>query len=239
VKTFTILVQATFAAVAALPALAAGTFPVPEGCTAYATVQQRNCQISQHYSCEGDPRGYQWMTYLDGQGPYFSSQIDRETRWVESIDLYSGETDKLQDETDPASFTVLLQSGRDDFDFTTIASSGEVRRYKGFDQLTGEKVTIDGVSLERTRFELTAYASDGSMIWRRAGNQLIHREWRLFYSDREEFTNTAGDRENRIDTPVEFDFPGDKGFLSSDPKFDCDVVTARAATIDLLRVSGE
>ncbi len=226
VRSVFLLGLATAVSVAGTAACAADPFRVPDGCTAYVTVQQRNCQVSQHYSCTSDPRGYQWMTYLDGQGPYFSSLIDTETRWISSIDLFTGETDEIGAETDPASFTVLLQTGRDDFDFTTHSSTGEERRYKGFDQLTGAKVTIDGVPLERTRFEVTAYAGDGTQLWRRAGQQLIHREWRLFYSDREEFTNSAGDRENRIDTPVEFDFPGDEGFLATEPKFDCDVVTA-------------
>jgi hypothetical protein len=229
VKTFAVLVHATAVSVAAfLPAEAGGLFPLPTGCTAYATVQHRNCQVSQHYRCGGDPEGTQWSTYLDGQGPYFSSQIDFETRWVNSADLFTGETDEITEETDPASFSTLLQSGRDDFDFKTRSSAGEVRRYIGYDQLTGTKVMIGGQPLEQTTFELTAYAEDGTQLWKRAGQQFIHRDWRIFFSDREEFTNAAGDRENTIDSPVEFALPGDKDFLTQDPKFDCDVVTAQA-----------
>jgi hypothetical protein len=223
-----LLVQTTAVVFACAAAHAGEPYAVPQGCTAYATVQHRNCQVSQHYRCGGDPDGTQWATYLDGQGPYFSSQIDFETRWVDSLDMSTGETDKITDEADPASFSTLLQSGRDDFDFKTISSAGEVRRYVGYDQLTGTKVTIGGQPLEQTRFALTAYAEDGTQLWKREGQQFIHRDWRIFFSDREEFTNAAGDRQNTIDSPVEFALPGDKGFLSQDPKFDCDVVTARA-----------
>ncbi|MFM2356879.1 MAG: hypothetical protein RLZZ528_2615 [Pseudomonadota bacterium] len=205
----------------------AASFQVPQGCTAYATVQLRNCQVSQHYTCTGDPAGEQWAVYIDGEGAHFASKIDSETRWIESVDLIGGVTDRIDSEADPASFSNLLRAGRDDFDFTTTSSDGETVRYRGFDQLTGEKATIDGVLLSRTRFELTAESPDGSFLWRRAGQQFVSEDWRIFFSDRESFENSFGDKVDSIDSPVEFAFPGDKGFLSADPKYDCDVVTAQ------------
>lgn len=216
------------ATLGAWPALAAGLFPVPEGCTAYATVQQRNCKVSQHYRCAGDAPGDQWAAYMDGQGVYYLSRIDSETRWVESIDAITGESETIAGETDPASFTTLLQSGRDDFDFETTSSAGETRRYRGFDQLTGDQVTVGGTVLERTRFDLSAFAADGSFLWRRQGKQLIQRDWRLFFSDTESFDNAAGETVSTVDTPVEIALPGGKGFLSTEPKYDCDTVTAQA-----------
>lgn len=228
-----VLILSAVGLLAAVPAVAADLFPLPKGCTAYATVQERNCQVSQHYRCSGDAAGDQWSAYMDGSGLYYLSRIDGETRWIESIDPIDGSSEKIGTETDSASFTTLLQSGRDDFDFTTVSSSGEERRYKGFDQITGEQVTIDGVALERTRFELSAFASDGSFLWRRQGKQLINREWRIFFSDAEDFDNAAGDKVNTVDTPVDFAFPGDKGFLSTEPKFDCDTVTAEAGALPL------
>ncbi|MFN0115380.1 MAG: hypothetical protein ACKVPY_11955 [Paracoccaceae bacterium] len=217
---------------AAIPALAADPlFKPPAGCTVYATAQHRSCQVSQHYRCTSDAPGDQWAIYGDGVGPHFASKIDAETRWVESISLETGETDRLGTDTDPASFSALIQSGRDDFDFTTLNSAGVEMRYKGYDQLTGEKVTIDGVVLERTRFELSAYEADGGWAWTRKGAQFIHRDWRIFFSDREEFSNAAGDTVNTLDTPVSFAFPGDAGFLSMKPDYDCDVVTASLGAV--------
>jgi hypothetical protein len=217
-------------AFAVAPAVAADAlFKPPPGCTVYATAQLRSCQVSQHYRCTGDAPGEQWAVYIDGEGAHFASKIDAETRWVESVDFDTGETERLGTETDPASFTALIQSGRDDFDFTTVSSSGEERRFKGFDQLTGDKVTIDGVVLERTRFELTSYDANGAEAWVRKGNQFIQRDWRIFFSDIEDFRNAGGDEVSTIDTPVRFAFPGDKGFLSMIPDYDCDAVTADAA----------
>ncbi len=216
------------AALLAAPALAGGKFAAPAGCEVFATVQMRNCQVSQHYRCEHDSPGDQWAVYLDGEGPFYMSRIDAETRWIESYDLTTGDRDALMSEADPASFTTLITTGRDDYDFTTESSTGEVRRYTGFDQLTGEKVTIGGVVLERTKFDLTAWTQEGEMIWHRVGRQFIHRDWRLFWADTEEFENAFGDRETVIDTPVNFALPGDKGFLSAEPIYDCDMMMTRA-----------
>lgn len=214
----------TWGALAALiagPVAAAGKFAAPAGCEVFATVQMRSCQVSQHYRCAGDPAGEQWALYLDGEGPFYLSRIDAETRWLQSFDLTSGEADKLISEADPASFSGLLASGRDEYDFKTESSTGEIRRYTGHDELTGETVTIDGVTLERTRFDLTATAEDGSVIWHRTGDQFVQRDWRLFWADREAFENGAGDTETVVDTPMQIAQPGQKGYLAATPIYDC------------------
>lgn len=209
------------------PVLAADPlFRPPAGCTVYATAQLRGCQVSQHYRCAGDAPGDQWALYLDGQGAFYAAKIDAETRWVESVSFDTGETDRIGTETDPASFTNLLRSGRDDFDFTTVSSTGEETRFRGYDQLTGATVMIDGVALERTTFELSAYDASGKEVWTRKGRQFIQRDWRIFFADSETFSNAAGETVERVDTPVRFAMPGDKGFLSTKPDYDCDVVTA-------------
>ncbi len=218
-------------ALALLPAVAAqaaGKFAAPQGCEVYVTVQMRDCQVSQHYRCAADAPGDQWAAFLDAEGPFYVSRIDAETRWMESFDLITGESDRLMSETDPASFTTLITTGRDDYDFRTESDSGVVRRYTGHDQLTGETVVIDGVRLERTRFDLTARGADGDVIWRRRGQQLIHRDWRLFFADREDFEDAFGARQSLTDTPVDFAFPGDKGFLAADPVYDCDMTMTQA-----------
>lgn len=211
-------------------AVAAGKFKAPEGCTVYQTVQMHNCQVSQHYRCDGDAAGDQWSVFFGGEGPFYMSRIDRETRWIDSYDLMMGERDRLLEETDPASFSTLIETGRDSYDFTTKSDSGEIRRYRGYDELTGETVVIDGVTLERTRFDLTAEGADGAVVWRRQGQQLIQRDWRIFFADRETFENAEGDRSEVADTPVTFAGPGEPGFLSTRPDYDCDAMMTEAGT---------
>lgn len=213
----------------ALPAGAGGRFAPPEGCEVYVTVQMKSCQVSQHYRCETDAPGDQWAVYLDADGPYYMTRIDSETRWIDSYSLISGERDKLVTEADPASFQTLLDTGRDDYDFTTESDTGETVRYIGFDELPGEKVKIDGVQLERTRFGLTARDADGEPMWQRAGVQLIHRDWRIFFADREIFETPEGERVEVADTPVTFAFPGQAGYLESKPQFGCDMMMTEGA----------
>lgn len=207
------------------PASAADTFAPPRGCTGYVTVQMQGCRVSNHYTCAGGRPGDQWDTYFDGHGPYFSSRIDAETQWLESIDFYPPETSTLlPGAADPASFSALIGTGRDDFDFSTITDQGEVQRFRGYDQLTGERVVVDGVVLEQTEFDLTASDAAGNMLWRRSGQQLIHRDWRIFFADTETFENAYGDVENTVSTPMEFVMPGEKGFFTTEPKYGCDAL---------------
>jgi hypothetical protein len=210
------------ALLAASPALAAGQFQPPAGCEAFVTVQHSDCQISYHYTCAADARGDQWSVYAGSDGPYYMSRIDRETRWMESHDLITPESDALGKETEPASFSSLLETGRDDFDFTTESSTGEVRRYVGFDQLTGRNVTIDGITFEATEFKLEAFDAEGNFLHSRSGTQMISRDWRLFFSDTEHFENANGDVEDSQSRPMTFALPGEKGFLATVPQFGCD-----------------
>jgi hypothetical protein len=218
-------------ALAAPPAFAVGKFQPPAGCTAYATVQHADCQVSHHYTCTADAEGDQWSVYAGPEGPYYQSRIDVETRWMESYDLYTGESDRIGQEPDAASFTTLLDTGRDDFDFTTEANTGEVRRYIGYDRLAGGSVTIDGVVLERTEFRVESFAADGSFLNRREGRQLVSRDWRIFFADTEVFENAYGDREESRSTPMTFAFPGEKDFLAGKPKFGCDQMMTEAGEV--------
>jgi hypothetical protein len=209
---------------------AAGKFPVPDGCTAYVTVQHSNCNVSQHYTCSKDAKGDQWAVYEGVDGPYYMSRIDAQTRWMESVDLISGDVDQLDRETDPASVTTLLSTGRDDYDFTTLSDKGEVRRYVGYDKLTGETVNIDGITLARTVFDMSAYDESGAFLHRRKGRQFVSSKWRIFFSDQEDFENAYGDKQSTNDTPMTFAQPGEPGFLESMPQFGCDMMMTDANT---------
>ena len=209
------------------PGLAcAGGFTPPPGCELEMTVQMHNCQVSNHYRCAGDAPGLRTIAYADGQGVYFISQIDDETRWVESFAPDTGEIDQLDEagSADHASFSALLAEGVDEYDFVTRTNFGEVRRNIGTDRLTGESVVIDGVRLERIAFDLTTEDGAGNLVSRRSGRQYISRELRLFFSDTEAFENAYGDKTSTFDGPVSFAFPGDADFGEDKPKYDCDML---------------
>lgn len=201
---------------------AAANFAVPSGCAARMTVQMRGCVVGQYFSCHADGAGMQRTVLFDSDGPFFATLVDAEYQWIESTDLPSGVQSWLeQPSQDAASFSHLLASGQDSYDFTTMSSDGQRQRYIGEDRLAGESVTIDGVALERTEFRLEERDEAGRIVSRRSGRQFVHGDWRLFFSGPEVVEDATG--EARFDnSPVQFVFPGEPGYLSTVPLFDCD-----------------
>ncbi len=196
-------------------------FTLPQGCTAYLTVQSHSCTVSHHFTCEDDPEGWQRRIDLDEEGMVYFGAIDAETQWLESYHMLSGHSERLEAaQADPASLSTLLATGIDTWDFRTLSEEAGTTRYVGQDQLTGEHEVIDDVPLEVTEFAITAYDEDGTEIWRSEGREYISREWRMFLSGVS--TITVGDETwTSDDRPVDFIFPGEAGFLSPVPLRDC------------------
>ena len=188
------------------------------------TVQNRGCTVSQHYRCTADAAGDQRVTIYTPDGPVYESRIDKETRWMESTNLVQGMTDILVDQADDhASFSTLLKTGRDDFDFWTLSNDGQRLHHVGYDELPGDKVSIDGVPLEVTRFELTTYSETGDVLIERKGQQFISRAHGRFYGGVERSSDWTGAVQDGNDSPVTFAFPGQPGFGATRPEYDCDL----------------
>ncbi|MFV0299808.1 MAG: hypothetical protein ACK5IP_02825 [Paracoccus sp. (in: a-proteobacteria)] len=216
------LIAAALLGLSALPGRAADFTP-PQGCKLEMTVQNRGCTVSQHYRCSADATGDQRVTIYTQDGPVYQSRIDRETRWMESTSLVNGIHDELEPRADDhASFSTLLETGRDDFDFWTQSNDGQRLHHVGHDELPGDKVTIDGVPLEVTRFELTTYSEAGDVLIERKGQQFISRAHGRFYGGIENSTDWTGAVLNENDSPVTFAFPGQSGFGATRPEYDCD-----------------
>ena len=201
---------------------APGVFQPPPGCTGWLTVQSRGCRVSNHYRCDADAPGDQWRADFDQEGIFFVSRIDRETQWVESFDMFPTTRQVLlPNPADPASFSTLLSTGIDTFDFGLSVEDGSQSVVRGFDKLTGRSVTIDGVTLEETEFDYTETATDGSVLHKASGHEYINRDWRIFLSGISEWQGPDGMLP--VDgTPRQFLFPGDPGFFTTEPIFDCD-----------------
>ncbi|WP_246098631.1 hypothetical protein [Paracoccus laeviglucosivorans] len=218
-----VAVTAAMLTISALPALAANFTP-PQGCKLELTIQNRSCTVAQHYRCSSDAAGDQWVTYFTPEGQTYQSRIDRETRWMESTNMRDGIVDVLEEDAkDHASFSTLLETGKDDFDFWTRSNTGERLHHVGEDRLTGEKVEIDGVPLEVTQFQLTTYSETGDVLIRREGQQFVSRAQGRFYGGVETSEDWTGARESTNDSPVKFSFPGQPGFGETKPQYDCDL----------------
>ncbi|AUH35220.1 hypothetical protein CUV01_04695 [Paracoccus tegillarcae] len=207
----------------------AATFTAPQGCRLEMSIQNRGCTVSQIYRCEADPAGIQHSAIFGQDGMIHMSTIDAETRWIESSNPQTGVVDTLVEQAnDHASFSELLATGRDDFDFWTESNTGERLRHVGHDRLIGETVVIDGIELETTRFELNTYDGNGEVLIQRSGQQFISRANGRFYGGVEQFSDWTGDSGTTNDSPVDFSFPGQPGFGETEPKYDCDMMMARA-----------
>jgi hypothetical protein len=227
------------ACLAATPAVAqdsapaapgARLFQVPAGCTAYLTVQQASCTVSHHFTCEADPEGWQRRAEMDESGVSYAGAVDAETQWVESLHFLSGHSETLApNPADPASFSELLATGRDSFDFVTDSPEIGPTRYAGSDRLTGETVTIDGVALDRTEFKVVAYDATGAEVWRTAGREYISRDWRMFLAGATTTRLPGGETYEEDSSPVEFILPGEDGFLSVRPRHGCGQMMSKKA----------
>jgi hypothetical protein len=208
------------------PALA-GPWAVPEGCEAFMTVQARACRVSQHYRCSADAPGDQWRADFDQEGVFFYSRIDVEGQWVESYTLNPVVRQWLDPApVDAASFSELLASGMDTWDFGLTREDGSTSRAMGYDRLTGATVDIDGITLSETEVDFIETDALGNVIRRARGNEYIHPDWRLFFAGPGESDLGDGRWLPSDGSPVEFIFPGEDGFLSTQPKYDCDALTA-------------
>lgn len=202
--------------------LAAQEFSLPQGCAGYLTIQSSSCSVSHYFRCDEDINGEQRRATMDEEGLSYVGMISDEAEWLESFHLRSAHTERLESAADPMSMTELLANSVDTWDFTTESREIGDSQYVGFDSLTGESVEIDGVTLLRTEYELTAYDAAGTEMWRSEGSEYVSRDWRMFIGGTSSYI-TSDDRFDSDDTPVEFIFPGEVGYLSVNPKFGCGV----------------
>ena len=203
---------------------AASQWTAPQGCEIFMTVQSNECRVSNHYRCAGDAPGDQWRADFDQDGIFYQSRINAEAEWVESYELFPTVRQVLRPGAlDPASFSTLLSSGRDDFIFGLRKDTGEETDVRGHDRLTGRTFVIDGITLSETEFSYEETDATGQVLRRSRGNEYIHPDWRLFFSGPSEWWD--GTQWLPIDgSPVAFVFPGEPGFATTEPLFNCDPV---------------
>ena len=195
-------------------------FAVPEGCSAYLTVMQRGCRVEHHYTCEATGTD-RWRVVLTETGPVYLSRIDAEAQWVSSWPLPVGdETRTLFPAKDPASMTTLLETGFDDFDFEQQRPDGRIERVTGSDRVVARDVVIDGEPLYQTEFSVTYRNEGGELLGTYEGREYASPRHRRFFAGRGR--SAFGDVVTEFDrTPQEFIYPGEPGFLSVTPRYDC------------------
>lgn len=222
---------AMIAVLAASP-LAAQEFSLPQGCEGYLTIQNASCTVSHYFHCSEDTDGEQRRATLDEEGLTYVGLINSEAEWLESFHLRSGHTERLESSVSRMSMSELLSNDINTWEFTTESAEIGQTTYVGMDRLTGESVEIDGITLLRTQYELRALDANGDEAWRSEGSEFVSPEWRMFIGGTSSFI-TSDDRFDSDDTPVEFIFPGEPGYLSVNPKHGCGVQLSSFDATDL------
>lgn len=206
----------------------AGDFVPPKGCTAYLTVQARQCVVEHHYTCEGDAPGMKWHAEIGQDGPVYIGQVDDEAQWIDSY--YVGDAAREQlilPAKDPANLTELLADGVDTYQFSVQTPSGRMD-VTGFDRIVERDLQIDGEVLHRTNYEIRIVDAQGQLTYASTGSEYVSAKHRRFFSG----YGTVSGPDAPYDyngSPVEFIYPGSPGYLSNTPLYGCDVVTARAS----------
>lgn len=211
-------------ALLANPANAQAVFTPPAGCEGVLTIQSKSCLLTNVWSCEADPEGYQWVGIFNRVGPFQIRRVDTEFQWLESFFLNPPHTETMVvPAPDPENLTELFRDMLDIYDFTVIPNNGDVtERFVGYDRLTGESVVIDGETLLRTEFAYEVLDTEGNLIKARAGRQFVSEKHRIFMFGLSWDVDTPDDIFDG--TPIEFIYPGEPGFFSLTPRYECGAI---------------
>ena len=220
-------------------AAAADSFALPQGCTAFLTIQSHSCSVEHHFTCDADPEGVKRRVSLSEEGLTYLGSTDEDAQWLSSFYPFTDHREQLEpNPKDPASLSTLLKTGSDSYDFQTLSDEIGTTRYVGEDRLTGQVVTIDDVALQQTEYNITAYGADGSTLWSSKGNEFVNAKWRTFIGGTGTVTVPEGPFD-KDDRPVEFIYPGEPGFLSANPKFDCGAILSSAPSVTPKEISDD
>ena len=201
-----------------------GRYYPPSGCVGVVTTQNRDCLVNNIYTCEADQPGSSWRLMFNRDGPVFLSKIDYETQWLESYDLFPTRRETLrQPADDPASLTELLATGLDTYDFVVSGEKGATR-VVGFDRLTGDNIVIDGERLLGTEFSARHERTVGRNLHVQ-GREFVSVKHRRFFPSLSILTQD-GETDELDRTPVEFIYPGEPGFFTTTPLYECEASLA-------------
>ncbi|MAM63262.1 hypothetical protein [Maritimibacter sp. UBA3975] len=220
-------IAVTLAAATLLAAPAsANPFVPPAGCDVFLTVQSRQCSVSHLYRCESAPDGGFAEAIFDGDGMSAVVGYGPTYQWQDSVYMWDNSREVLVPPAeDPIEIDTLADEGIDTFRFTMHRTApGEDREITivGADTLTGETTTIDGLPLEIVQTQLQILTEDGTVEYSSRGVQYLSREKRLFFLGPEEVYDDAGEATPYDNSPVDFIEPGEPGFASSLPLYECD-----------------
>ena len=121
----------------------------------------------------------------------------------------------------------MLETGLDSFAYEEKDQTGAVSRVVGFDSLPGQQDLIDGRTLQRTEFQYTKRDASGEVTDSYDGYQYLDTELRVIWPG--QFNDQLDPEQSSDMSPVDFIYPGEDGFLSQRPIYDCNSELVRYA----------
>jgi len=200
----------------------------PKGCEAFLTMHTRNCAVSIFWRCGAQP-GLLFEGSHDDDGPVSLHTYDDEFQWIDAYYYWTDSREKLLNPgPDPISMTELLETGVDTYNFSMISEGdGDTGKLftTGRDEALGETVVIDGVELDLFSTSSVTKDADGNTVFAAEGVQYVLKSERLFMLGKESYFD-GQERWKEDNTPVEFMFPGEKGFGKTEPRHGCNALQA-------------
>lgn len=204
----------------------AADFEPPKGCETFLTVQSKQCAVSNLYRCNEAQDGRFWEVVHSSDGLESIVEYDGDYQWVSAYYAWERATESFMPPAeDPISRAALIGDGIDTFRFNMHRSApGEDRTITivGADQLTGRTTSIDDVELEAVSTQLRILSEDGEVEYHARGVQFLSRALGLFFLGTEEVFEADGSATVYDGSPVEFINPGEPGFGSTLPFYECE-----------------
>lgn len=207
-------------AVLALPVCGwAQVYTVPAGCEAIVTVQSRSCLVRQVMRCADNPDGAT-IALVRQEGEDVLLRQDAGSQTIEAVSVGTGEVVRTVVVTDPIDARLAAKTGHDGFDLEQDGGPGPRERFAGEMVSDGAPVIIDGVLLVPLAAEtvITTIKTGETRTLRQT--LLFEPRERIAYVATTQMTDPPGALLDR--TPVSFILPGEAGFLSMEPDYDCD-----------------
>lgn len=212
------------AGIALFPSVGAA-FDLPEGCTAFLTVQSKGCSVSVLWTCDAAPAGDFSEASFGPDGLESLVSYDANYQWLDTVYTWDSSREEfLPPATDPIELPSLIATGIDTYDFTMRRSEPDKRydiRVVGADELTGKTAVIDGHTLDILHTRLEIIAEDGTVEYRSEGLQYLSRELGHFFLGAETVWGEDGAANDYDSSPVDIIHPGEPGFGSTTPLYEC------------------
>lgn len=201
-------------------------FEPPLGCTLEYTVQTRGCEVENVFICPTVASGHSWTARFSSDGLLLTGRLDENAQWREIFFADGNPPLRVtRPIEDPFEIDKLFAEGFDSQQFTMAQTGLPPMSFTGYDRLQ-DSVVIDGEPLIRIDFEMISRNADGTVVAHRRGEGFVSERFRRFFGGRERLVVNGTEEPGEDTTPVEFIYPGERGFGSMRPLYDCGVISA-------------